>query len=211
MTVDEIYKLVAPRFRRKRIERFQRYLSPRESTTILDVGGCSRYWENGKPTGKITILNLPSYVPPAQFQGYGLVFGDGLELPFLDKSFDIAHSNGVLVNLGTWERQLAFSKELRRVARGLWVQTPSKHFPIECQTFDPFFHWFPARIQRLALRHFTIWGWITRPTQAEVDAYLANNRMSTYREMQEMFPDCTILREKVAGLTKSYVAWRPAS
>jgi hypothetical protein len=208
MTVDDVYKLVAPRFRRKRIEQFVAHLRPTGTTTILDVGGCPRYWENGETVGRITVLNLPSYVPPPEMNGYNLVFGDGMRLPFKDQAFDIVHSNGVLVNLGTWEKQVAFSRELRRVARGLWVQTPAKSFPIECQTFDPFFHWFPPRIQRRFLRHFTLWGWITRATPQQVDAYLANNRMNTFEEMRTLFPDCTILREKVAGLTKSFVAVR---
>ena len=33
-------------------------------------------------------------------------------------------------------------------------------------------------------------------------------RLLTYREMKQLFPDCLILKERVLGLTKSYVAVR---
>src|SRR5690349_7189200 len=105
MTVDDVYKLAAPRFRRKRIEQFLTFFKPDQHTTILDVGGCPRYWQNAPHIGRITILNLPGYVPPPEISGYELVYGDGTKLPFADRSFDIVHSNGVMVNLGAWERQ----------------------------------------------------------------------------------------------------------
>jgi hypothetical protein len=33
-------------------------------------------------------------------------------------------------------------------------------------------------------------------------------RLLTHREMQILFPDCVILRERFCGLTKSYIAAR---
>jgi hypothetical protein len=51
---------------------------------------------------------------------------------------------------------------------------------------------------------------VNRPTQAQVDALVEEYRLLTYREMRELFPDCEIRRERFLGLTKSYVAVRPA-
>jgi hypothetical protein len=33
-------------------------------------------------------------------------------------------------------------------------------------------------------------------------------RLLTYSEMKQLFPDCVILKERVLGLTKSYIAVR---
>jgi len=44
-----------------------------------------------------------------------------------------------------------------------------------------------------------------------VDAFLAEVRLLTYREMQQLFPDCRIERERFLWLfTKSYIAVRDA-
>jgi len=36
-------------------------------------------------------------------------------------------------------------------------------------------------------------------------------RLLTYSEMKQLFPDCTILKERFLGFTKSYVAVRGSS
>ena len=46
------------------------------------------------------------------------------------------------------------------------------------------------------------------PTRQQVEAFLAEVRLLTFREMQTLFPDCQILRERLFGLTKSYIAVR---
>jgi hypothetical protein len=43
------------------------------------------------------------------------------------------------------------------------------------------------------------------------DEMIAEIRLLTLREMEELFPDCEILRERFLGIfTKSYIAFRPA-
>jgi hypothetical protein len=88
------------------------------------------------------------------------------------------------------------------------VQTPSRWFPIEPHLIAPFIHYFSKRIQRRLIRYFTVWGWLTRPTQHQITAFLDEVRLLTYREMVELFPDCSILRERILGLTKSFIAVR---
>jgi hypothetical protein len=50
-----------------------------------------------------------------------------------------------------------------------------------------------------------------RPTSEDVSQRVDELRLLTYREMQELFPDCEIRRERFLGLTKSYIAVRPVS
>jgi hypothetical protein len=42
----------------------------------------------------------------------------------------------------------------------------------------------------------------------EVAQFLDEVRLVTFYEMQELFPDCTIERERFLGLTKSDIALR---
>ncbi|HEX7860572.1 MAG TPA: methyltransferase domain-containing protein [Verrucomicrobiae bacterium] len=179
------------------------------STTILDVGGCPSYWQYRQIPAQITVLNQPSWVPPDDLRGCKVLRGDGTKLDIPDASYDIAHSNSVIEHVSTWERQIAFAREIRRIGNGVWVQTPAKCFPVECHTLDPLFHRLPNNLRRRVLRNGTLWGWLNRPTLAEIDDFLATTRLLTYAEMQELFPDCTIIVERFAGISKSYIAYRP--
>ena len=137
-----------------------------------------------------------------------LVVGDGCALPYADMSFDIVFSNSVIEHVGSWERQQAFAAEARRVGRRLWVQTPAREFFIEPHLITPFFHWLPYVWKRRLMRNFTGRGLIERPEMPSVDAFLAEVRLLTFDEMRALFPDCTILRERFLGCTKSYIAVR---
>ena len=63
-------------------------------------------------------------------------------LPFEDGAFDLAYSNSVIEHLAPARRE-AFAREIRRVARGWWVQTPAYGFPIEPHSLLPGAHWLP--------------------------------------------------------------------
>ena len=208
--IQSFYDLVYPYFRGKRLDRFVGAFDLKPETTILDVGGCPTYWQYRKVPGRFTVLNLPAYVPPPDVGAFQLVTGDATRLPYRDQSFDIAHSNSVIEHVSTWENQVAFSESLRRVGKGLWVQTPARYFPMEPHTLDLFLHWFPVSFQRPFLRYLTPWGLMSRPSRKQVEDFLSTTRLLTLGEMRRLFPDCTILRERVGGITKSYVAYRPA-
>lgn len=138
------------------------------------------------------------------------ITGDGCALSFQNGSFDIVFSNSVIEHVGSWERQLAFAAEARRVGRRLWIQTPAREFSLEPHQIAPFVHWLPLSLQRHLIRWATIWGWLTRPTQEHVDSFLAEVRQVRREETMLLFPDCEILTERFLGLPKIYIAVRRA-
>jgi len=69
-----------------------------------------------------------------------------------------------------------------RVGKKLWIQTPAKIF--------------------------SVWGLITRPSKAYVNSIINEIRLLTLDEMENLFPDCKIIREKFFFFTKSYIAVR---
>ena len=71
-----------------------------------------------------------------------------------------------------------------------------------------FIHWLPRAWQRRLVRWCTGWGWLSRPSPERIEALLDELRLLDGQEMQALFPDCEIRRERVLGLTKSYVAVR---
>jgi SAM-dependent methyltransferase len=204
-----IFRRVSPHFRRKRIRIFLETIQPRKGDAILDVGGYPGNWTGVPLDAAITTLNLevsagwdridPRCKP---------VVGDATKLQYADSSFEIVFSNSVIEHVGSWERQQQFAKEVRRVGRKLWIQTPARIFPIEPHYLAPFIHWFPRSLQRRLIRNFTVLGWLRRPNAQQVEALVEEIRLLSKRELQRLFPDCVILVECSLGLPKSYIAVR---
>lgn len=191
------------------MQRFAAIFNPHSSTRILDVGGGTLNWQFIESTPQITILNPLIHddvasAPP----NFNFVNGDGTCLEYPNNSFDIAYSNSVIEHLFTWENQILFANETRRIAKGVWVQTPAKEFFIEPHLLTPFIHFLSKKWQGRLLRNFTVWGVITRPSQELVDQFLSEVRLLSFKEMQVLFPDCIIFKEKFLFFTKAYIAFR---
>jgi hypothetical protein len=193
---------------------------------ILDVGGTDLNWRIIDQPARVILLNttipeegydpglLAEYADPstrAPSVSVEYVLGDGKSVPFADREFDICFSNSTIEHLFRLDEQRRFANEVRRVGRGVWVQTPARSFPFEPHWLSPFVHWLPKSWQRRVGRNFTVWGWMLRPSTEGVAQLVDELRLLTYREMQELFPDCEIRRERFLGLTKSYIAVRPVS
>jgi hypothetical protein len=209
MDIHAVYARGMRGFRRRRMQAFVRTFAPGAHSAILDVGGTPFNWGLVELASRVTLLNLrPPDAAQALPPGVACVRGDATRLAFPDACFEVAFSNSVIEHLGTLERQRRFAAEVRRVGRGVWVQTPARSFPFEPHLLAPFLHWLPRRWQRRLLRRASGWGLLSRPSQARVDAFLEETRLLTLREMRELFPDCEIRRERLLGLTKAYVAVR---
>ena len=207
MNIYDIYGKVSPHFRRRRMANFLRHFSLTKETRILDVGGFPQFWAETEFDAHITTLNLQAVEVPASMQHRcTAITGDGTGLPFGDGEFDIVFSNSVIEHLGSWENQERFAREVRRVGRRYYVQTPAREFPVEPHLLAPFIHWLPMSSQRRLVRYGTGWGLITKPTPQQVEDFLQEIRLLTFQEFQLLFPGSVILKEKLLGFTKSYSA-----
>jgi hypothetical protein len=212
MKLLTIHQRIFVIFRRRRMKAFYSMFKPTPSTRLLDIGGAPNTWiseSHSQSTFPVTMVNLrfpdPACVTDHRFT---VVEADAASLPMPDRSFDIAFSNSVIEHMITWEQQKAFASEARRVAASVWIQTPARSFPLEPHVLAPFFQYLPRKLQLRLARHFTLWGVLTKPDALRIEEMLSDIRLLTYREMQQLFPDCLILKERVLGLTKSYIAVR---
>jgi SAM-dependent methyltransferase len=135
---------LAARARARRHAQFLALTGAGPGTRIVDVG-CGtlglRALAPGLDVTGVDVVERPSYPGP-------FVRADATErLPFGDDEFDLAYSNSVVEHLPRASRA-AFAAELRRVARGWWVQTPAFSFPVEPHALLPFAHWLPERARR---------------------------------------------------------------
>ena len=185
---------------------FLRWMVVSDSTTIIDVGGTPFVWRLTDHDPSVTIVNLKA---PWPIEGSRVVLASGLALPFRDRAFEVCFSNSVIEHVGDARAQAAFAREVRRVARHYWVQTPNRRFPLETHFVCLFLHWLPFRMTRRLIRHFSLWGWLTKPSQVDVDKALRTLTLLDEREMRDLFPDAEIVKERFLGMVKSLIAVRP--
>ena len=197
------------KFRNKRIAFFKEKIkSLKKPITILDVGGLESFWVNGgfadNPDYAISILNLQ--LIPARHSNFKGLVGDATNLSGIaDGEFDVVFSNSVIEHLYTRENQLKMAKEIKRVGRHYYVQTPNKHFFVEPHYILPFFQYLPDFIKFFILTKTPLsrgekWN------AAEAQQYIKEIRLLSLGEMKELFPDAVFYKEIFYGMNKSFTA-----
>lgn len=200
---DRLLWRLSAYFRRCRFSGFSQFLAGVES--IIDFGGTPDIWLS---LGRydVTLLNIGEQQAPP---GFVPMKGDARKTSFADKSFDLAFSNSTIEHVGAWEDQQAFARELCRVGRRIYCQTPARSFFFEPHYFTPFVTWFRYPLKNYwFVRHCTYYGLRWKPSPAQVKDFQSHLRLLSYPEMQSLFPGCSIRRERFLGMTKAYIAVR---
>ena len=123
------------------------------------------------------------------------VLADATErLPFDDGAFDLAYARASSSTSSPADRR-AFAAEIRRVARGWFVQTPAWSFPIEPHALLPIAHWLPPPLRRPLLA----------PGRRRGAG--RTSRLLRRAELVALFGE-PILAERMGGLVKSWIALR---
>jgi 2-polyprenyl-3-methyl-5-hydroxy-6-metoxy-1,4-benzoquinol methylase len=124
---------------------------------------------------------------------------DATQLPFADGEFPLVFSSSVIEHIPK-HLQARFASEISRVGERYFVQTPNRYFPVEPHYQLPAFQFLPTRAQRWLNAHFTL-GWREKGHWEEAN-------LLSVRDLQRLFPDAEIHRERLLGLTKSLMAVR---
>lgn len=157
---------------------------------ILDLGcgrlGLRRHEPDLDITG-VDLVQRPDY--PGPFVRVNVLEG----LPFEDHEFDLAYCSSVIEHVAPQDRS-AFARELRRVARGWFVQTPAFSFPLEPHALLPIAHWLPPALRRPYWRLGVAGEW-------------EDIALLRYAEMTALFGPP--LAERMGPLVKSWISVRP--
>jgi Methyltransferase domain len=198
---NRLWHTIAGKFRKRRRERFVALFPPDKISSIVDLGGLVSHWDGEQRD--ITVLNLM----PQESNHCKVLVGDGRHTDLPDRGFDLAYSNSAIEHVGKWQDQVAFAQELQRVGKLVYCQTPNRWFPLEVHYLTFFWHWYPKLLRNyFIVRYFTGWGWLVRPDRRRVQEYADTVRLLTYNQMKELFPGCSVERERFLGLTKSLIA-----
>jgi len=207
---NEDQQSLAMQFRRRRFAFFQSLLSHLERPVrILDVGGTETYWKTMElDVGDqvfITLLNLAKN--DVSLPNITSIAGDARAIEAKDSSFDVVFSNSVIEHVGTYQDQIQMAKEVRRVGKRYFVQTPNKYFPLEPHFLFPFFQFLPLNLRVLLLQNFKL-GWFSKtPDKAKAREIVESIRLLDKREFISLFPNAEIYEEKIFGMTKSFVVY----
>jgi hypothetical protein len=207
---DPSFKLsLSQKFREKRFKFFKTLLASfgtEKKIHILDVGGTEAYWENMDFTSAgnihITLLNLEAV--PVKNNNFSSVKGDATDLSvYPDKHFDIVFSNSVIEHLFNKEAQKKMAKEIRRVGKCYYVQTPNYWFPMEPHWMFPFFQFLPFGVRVFLTKNFNLGYYKKSVTTEAARERVEEVKLLTERELKELFPDGKVYREIFMGLKKS--------
>ncbi len=201
---------LATRMRRRRFELFLSLLRTLKGRVeILDIGGTQQFWDlmlGDDPADiRVTLLNIEhQQVSSSRFVSAA---GDARSLPQFPKlSFDVVFSNSVIEHVGGYNEQSRMASEIQRIGKRYFVQTPNKRFPLEPHFLFPWFQYLPVAARAWLVHRFDV-GWYKRiPEPAAARAEVESIQLLTRRRFSALFPGARIHEEKIAGLTKSFVA-----
>lgn len=195
-------KPIHRRMRDQKIDLFLRFVGnlPMRAK-LLDVGGGTgidgEFLRLYARFAEVVMVNLhTSSLEASNGMHIKSVKADGCALPFESRSFDWVFSNAVIEHVGDFARQRCFAEEIRRVAaKGYFVTTPNKHFPIEPHTLLPFYQYLPPGPQRYLVRLSP--GYMREPLQINL---LSN------RDLRVLFPEASVRKIGFRLLPNSLVA-----
>jgi ubiquinone/menaquinone biosynthesis C-methylase UbiE len=201
-------------FRNQRLALFKSLLLTLNAPIrILDVGGKLDFWKNSgliDPSNNIqlTILNVSSIEIGSEHENVNTIVGDARNMKeFSSNQFDVVFSNSVIEHVGSYKDQQCMAKEIMRVGKRYFIQTPNLYFPIEPHFVFPFFQFLPREFKLCLISNFKL-GWYDQITDKEKAWEAVNEiRLLSKQEFMSIFSDAHIYQEKVIGLTKSFVAY----
>lgn len=207
-------ELIGVRLRRKRFSFFLSLLdSLNGPVAILDVGGTRRFWETMEfvPSNNTEITLLNRHASELSTRLFKSIIGDACQMPFADNEFDVVFSNSVLEHVGDHINRLRMAKEIRRVGKRYFVQTPNRYFPIEPHFALPFFQFLPLalKVWLLTLLRLKRFKQLRKlPTiRNKVRRGVQSIHLLCHREVEQLFPEATMKEERFCGLVKSFIAY----
>ena len=197
------------RMRSQRFKHFEGLVSKLSfPISILDIGGTVDFWEQrgwaGRDDVQITLINLRE--EPSRYSNIVSKVGDATCLDeFSNQSMDVVFSNSVIEHLFTDSNQCAMAREVVRIGKDYWVQTPNYWFPMEPHFQMPGWQWMPRSIRVAALmkRQFGRRGPCSSRQDAE--SLVDEVKLVSKGDIVRMFPDAILTPERFFGLVKSWI------
>lgn len=172
------------------------------SMTVVDLGGTAAFWAAmPEMPAHVTVVNLDASAGDPEL-GIACVVADACT--YDGAPADLVVSNSLIEHVGGVGPRTRLAETVGRLAPRYWIQTPYRYFPLEPHWMFPGMQFMPLNVRaRLARRHWSV-GTSMTPDYAMRQARWTE--LIGVTEMQQLFPDAQIWRERIGGLSKSIVA-----
>lgn len=218
-------KSLAYRFRTKRMRYFEQEFfcaafgsalraGPSRTIRVLDIGGTFDYWNalafRYLDRCDITLFNLEERGKGESIPNVHYLLGDATDLSaFEDGEFDLVFSNSCIEHVGRYPEWRRMADGMRRVGKHYFLQTPNRYFPLEPHFMFLFFQFLPLKAKAWLLQHFDL-GYFEKNSDwekcvKEVDSI----HLLSQRDLKRLFPEARVKKEKLLGLTKSFMVHSP--
>lgn len=222
--LKRLISVLRERAREKRRAVFLKYFNISTNTKILDLGANDgehiasilRYLHITPENVHIADINEEAILKGHKKFGFSPILLDEYgRLPCKDKFYDVVFCSSVIEHVTIpkeqrWKlwsgkefnnrasiQQERFAKEIKRVGKGYFVQTPNKWFVIESHTWLPFMGYLPRRLL-IPILHLSNRLWIKGSSP--------DWKLLTKKDMLKLFPEGKCIEEKWLGVTKSFMA-----
>ena len=164
--------------------------------SVVDLGGRIGFWSSLPVRPRhVHVVNLEA--APTDLPDWAEVdHGDACALPehVAARRYDLVFSNAESVHL---------------LAPAYWVQTPYRYFPVEPHWIAPGMQFLPVAARREMARKWPL-AYTPGRTREEALARVLWIELVDKTQMRSYFPHSTLRAEKVAGITKSLIAYKTA-
>ncbi len=196
---------VAARLRQRRWNQVLERFPDLGEMRVLDLGGTVEHWQHCpvRPAS-LTVLNL--FAQESSSDSVVVAVGDACSPPpsIESETFDLVYSNSVLEHVGGHQRRAEMADVVTRLGDRHWVQTPNRYFPIEPHWLFPMFQYLPVGARAWITERWPL-GYYRGQGRQAVEEVLSTELIGP-KEMRFLFPDSTVLAERVLGCPKSLIA-----
>ena len=216
---------LARRFRAKRMRYFEQEFfrsafggvlnaDPARIIRVLDVGGTYDFWSalhfQYLDRCEITLFNLEQRESGENMPNVRFMTGDATDLSaFGDGAFDLVFSNSCIEHVGRFPEWRKMADGMRRVGTYFFLQTPNRYFPMEPHFMFPFFQFLPLTIRAWLFQHFDL-GYFQKSEDWATCLREADSvHLLSLRDLKRLFPGAPVKRERLLGLTKSFMIHSP--
>lgn len=194
--------------RKRRYQKICQLVNLKPTHKILDVG-CGEGLSFERFNRKNEIIGLDIHPKQRIVQkNFRYVRGDGANMNFKNKEFDLVICIGVLEHIFPFTKLKKVAQEIQRVGKSYVVVVPHLYTFLEPHYQLPFWQFYPDSLKSFLIKHFSI-AWFEKNPQGKFKKL----NYFTKEKWLSLFPGASIIayNHLLLGLIRDYIIFKKIS